>query len=540
LQDYINFYYEEFLNMNICICTVPLRPNPTDFPPFGSMAIIQSLRKVGMDVNFYNIDYHRYKHEEIEAHFKEQQFDIVGISAVVSTGYVFVKYLSKLIRQVSPNTIIIVGGNLAASAEILLRKCEVDYCVAGDGELIIRDLLQVLHEKPLNYDMLRATKGICFLDEHDKFRFTGYGAKPSVEEIEFPDYGILEEEGSLPHFITDNVAGTFYGYKGEIEKGKTVATLMMAKGCVARCTFCHRWEQGFRVLPTDRIIENVRKLIEQYNVGYVQVSDENFGADRKAAWEIASQLGELGVKWNVAGVRTSTVTKESLQHWKDNGCTAVIYGIESGSRKILEIMEKRTTIEKNINALKWAGEAGLYTMVQLVIGMPGEDDQTIFETIDFLKEVSPSIIEWNNRVASDLISINYLQALPGTPVYEFAREHGLIGRSIDKEEEYLMGISNIDAYSHDHFVNMTGLPLLKVLMWRSVILAYLDFHQYHARHKGEVRFSLLKVVSYYAKMIWRRIGNRLNKLRSKKGGERKPDWQVDYVRDSGYFNISSG
>lgn len=527
--------------MKICICTTPIRPYPTDFPPFGSMAIIQSLRKIGEDAKFYNIDYFRYSHEEIEAYFKEHQFDVVGISAVVSTAYAYTKYLSNLIRRVSQNTIIIVGGNLAASAEILLRKCEVDFCVTGDGELIIQNLVRALYEKPLNYEMLSATKGICFLNEKEKFCFTGYGEKPSAEEIEFPDYDILEADGSLPYFISDEVAERFYAYDGVIEQGKKVATVVMAKGCVARCTFCHRWEKGFRVLPTDTLIEHVRHLMNHYNVGFIQVADENFGADREAAWGIASRLGELGVKWQVAGVRTNTVSRESLQHWKDNGCVSVIYGIESGSQKILDVMEKKTTVQKNVDALKWTGEVGLNTIIQLVLGLPGEDDKTINETIEFLKEVSPWIKQWKGKIASESISINYAQALPGTPLYEYSRQHGLIGNSLDEEEEYLIKISDTDAYKEDHFVNNTGLPLLKVLMWRPMILAHLDVHHYKEINKessvADVDHTLLKVLGYYFKVIGYRLFRRFTGYqRARFGGEAK----TVYVNESGYFNIYSG
>lgn len=520
--------------MKICICTTPIRPYPTSFPPFGSMAIIQSLRNIGEQAEFFNIDYFRYGHEKIEAYFRERQFDVVGISAVVSTAYAYTKYLSGLIRRVSPHTIIIVGGNLAASAEILLRKCEVDFCVAGDGELIIRDLIQVLYESPLSYARLRETRGICFLDEQNEFCFTGYGEKPTAEEVEFPDYGILESDGSLPYFVSDKVAELIYGYDGVIEAGKKVATVVMAKGCVARCTFCHRWEKGFRVLPTEGVIAHIRHLISRYNVGFLQVADENFGADRDAAWEIASRLGKLGVKWQVAGVRTNTVSKESLRHWKDNGCVAVFYGIESGSQKILDVMEKKTTVQRNIDALKWTGEVGLNTIIQLVIGLPGENDQTIRETIGFLKEASPWIRQWKDKAASDSISINYAQALPGTPLYEYAREHRLIGRDIDEEEQYLIRISDTDAYAEDHFVNNTGIPLLKVLTWRRYILAHLDAHHYHEQGAVGAELSLFGILGYYIKIIghriWRRVARKTDAV--PRGG--------DSIAESGYFNIRSG
>jgi anaerobic magnesium-protoporphyrin IX monomethyl ester cyclase len=504
------------------------------------MAIIQSLRKIGEDARFFNIDYFRYSHEQVEAHFKTHQFDVVGISAVVSTAYAYTKYLSMLIRAVSPDTKIIVGGNLAASAEILLRKCEVDFCVIGDGEFIVQDLIRVLYGRPLNYDRLRETKGIAFLDEQGKFCFTGYGAKPSAEEIESPDYGLLEADGSLPHFISDQVADRVFGLKGEAEPGKTVATVTMAKGCVARCTFCHRFEKGFRVRPVEKTIEHLRYLMAQYNVGYVMAADENFGADRKVAREVASRLGDLGLKWMVAGVRVRTVNKESLQHWKDNGCVAVIYGIESGSPKMLKIMEKNATLEENINALKWTYEAGLDTIIQLVLGMPGENDETIHETIEFLKEVAPYIREWEGKMPSESISINYAQALPGTPLYEYARQHGLIGKEIDDEEQYLIRISDTDAYKTDHFVNLTALPLLKVLTWRFQILSHLDAHHYRTQYGGDHEFSLLQLASYYSKVAGYMLLRRFVKKGKEPlwGGERQ---QANaFVRDSGYFNIHAG
>ena len=86
--------------MKICIATTPIRPRPTIYPPFGSMAIVQSLRKIGEEVHFYHLDFFRYKQEEIEEYFKKHQFDMVGISAVVSTAYAYTKYISEIIWKI--------------------------------------------------------------------------------------------------------------------------------------------------------------------------------------------------------------------------------------------------------------------------------------------------------------------------------------------------------------------------------------------------------------------------------------------------------
>lgn len=535
--------------MKICICTTPIRPQPTTFPPFGSMAIIQSLRSAGEAPEFYNIDYFRYSRDEVARHFAEKQFDIVGISAVVSTAYAYTKFLAQTIRAVSPQTVIVVGGNLAASAEILLRKCGVDYCVIGDGEIIMRDLVAAHRNGRPAEDVLRSIKGICFLEPDGRFNFTGYGPKPTAEQIESPDYGILEADGSVTHFVNERVTENFLGVTGGVLAGERLATVIMAKGCVARCTFCHRFEKGYRQRPIDQLVAHIRMLKERFHVRYINIGDENFGSDREVAFELATELGRMGMTWYAAGVRARTVRKDSLAHWKANGCVAVVYGIESGSQKILDIMEKNATVEENINALKWTAEAGLGTVVQLVIGMPGETDQTIEETIDFLRRVSPYLLYWRTHAPSEIISINYAQALPGTPLYEFARERGFIGTGDDDEERYLLRISDTDAYAEDHFINYTGLPLLKVLVWRPFILAHLDAHHFSYHNPG-AGLTLWQVISYYARLVGVRISRRMRgsvKSRAiaqtvsidEHAAGAEPGAPPDHVSESGYFNIQT-
>ena len=525
--------------MKICICTTPIRPIPTTFPPFGSMAIIQALEAINENPFFYNIDYHRYSEVEIKKHFKANQYDVIGISSVVSTAYAYTKYLVTLIKKVSPNTIIVLGGNLGASAEILLRKAAIDICVVGDGEKIIQHLINNIKFYRSDRKKLLEVKGIAFLDNEGGFNFTGNGEKPSKEEIEFPDYRILEKDGSIDYFISNDLEERILGFEGELDKTKTVAMVVMNKGCVARCTFCHRFEKGYRAIPNTKIINHISELRDKYNVGYIQVADENFGADRKATSLLVKDLGELGIPWQVAGVRVRTVTAEALKFWKKNGCYLILFGIESGSPKILSIMEKGATLEENINAIMWTSEANLSTVIQLVLGMPGENDRTIHETIDFIKLITPFVKIWKDSPPSESISINYAQALPGTPLYEFARRKGFIGDTIDDEEDYLIKISDTDAYKEDHFVNNTGLPLLKVLIWRPLMLAHIDAHYYHLNNSGNL--SLFKIFKYYFGLIYYKISRH---ARNKIPGllDRKIDRTNDfnYVSDSGYFNIKSG
>lgn len=497
----------------------------------GSMAIIQSLRHIGENPNFFNIDYFRPDTETVKKHFLDHQYDIVGISAVVSTAYAYTKFLCNVIHETSPETIIIVGGNLAASAEILIRKCGVDICVSGDGEIVIQNLIQLICDGKMDPESLATIKGICFLDNQGDFRFTGFGPRPEPGEIEFPDYTILGEYDVLEYFMPQILDDRFDGIapEGGWPEGR-MATVPTTKGCVSRCTFCHRWEKGYRVMPLNNISDHLELLQTKYNVKYIDVADENFGSDKLAARQFAEEMLRLGMIWRAGGVRASTVNPEVLKFWKKCGCSSVIYGMESGSKTMLEVMEKKITVEQNFDAVKWTYEAGILTVIQLIIGMPGETDKTIRESIEFLKSTTDYLF-LGEGLPSSMLSLNYAQALPGTPLYEYAREHGFIGKDIDSEEKYLLRISDTDAYKSDHFINYTGLPLLKVLVWQQQIAAEVDAD--YIQRKFGTRYTLAQVFSFYVALV-------IEVLKRKFASHlvlRETEEEASYKKTSGYFNI---
>ena len=257
--------------MKIAICTTPIRPEATTYPPFGSMAVIQSLQKIGESVDLFDIDFHRFSYEEVENYFKQGKFKIVGISAVVSTAYINTKSISDVIRRVSPHTLIVCGGNLAASSEILLRKTDVDICVIGDGEITFRELVTIAKEQENFFEnwrsnqFLNETKGLAFLDTAEQFIFTGFRHAPEAEDIESPDFSILDKSGSLDYFIypISLATKTSQEHQSEIWRETTVIS---AKGCVARCTFCHRFERGYRVRPIEQLKEHIQYLFDTHSV----------------------------------------------------------------------------------------------------------------------------------------------------------------------------------------------------------------------------------------------------------------------------------
>jgi radical SAM superfamily enzyme YgiQ (UPF0313 family) len=475
--------------MKIMICTSRIRPDglQTVFPPYGSMAIIQALVNAGYkDTYLFDIDGLRPPSKDIVAHFQRERPDVVGISGVVSTAYKFIKRLIALIHEVLPETPVIVGGNVAANSEILLRLAKADYCVIGEGERTIVELANYLMEKGGrsrrdNCRALRKIKGLTFLDEHDVVAFTGYQPDLPPDQLYDLDYDILERDTDINRYIIDPWYYVAFAHDTRSfephRKGKKLATLVTTKGCVARCTFCHRWDKGIRFVPVDLVIERIKRVQKRYNVGFISFSDENWGSSPKWDDEFLEKIAPLDVLWRVGGVRTRTVNLELLKRMRAAGCVNVQYGMESGSQRMLDVMEKNLSVRHNVNAGKWTYEAGLYTSYAMVLGMPGECPETIRETIEFLK----GLTEFLPEPPYSRTSMNRLEALPGTPVYEYGKVLGLIGRTPEEEEQYLLHISDTSGGDTGKQLNFTDYPDFIVQSWNRIIWIEV-MHNWYKKH----------------------------------------------------------
>jgi anaerobic magnesium-protoporphyrin IX monomethyl ester cyclase len=521
---------------DVLVCTTPIRPVATDFPPFGSMAVIQQLRREGHDPYFFDIDHLRPSADDVARTLERERPKVLGISAVVSTAYAYTRDLVRLARQVLPDATIVVGGNLAASAEVLLRRAGVDACIAGDGELPFANLVRWRLDGG-DRRRLASIPGLVFLDEEDEVRFTGYERALAPHELSDPDYTILERFSRIESFIRDPVADPHVSsnihfvndprFAEPHRRGKRAGTVIASKGCVARCTFCHRWERGFRQLSVPRIVARIRDLMERYDVGFVQFGDENFGSDGRALDALLPALRALDILWGVGGMRARTATPELLARMRAAGCVTVYYGIESGSQRMLDVMEKNTRVATNRDALAWTQAAGLQTTVQLVVGMPGEDSASIGETAAFVQEVTAAYADG----PAERLSINYAQALPGTPLYEYARRAKLLGATLDDEERYLVRISDTDAADDAKTINFTGRPFLEVTTWRGRIIVEAMQHWY-TRGGGRARPTPVLGLGRLVMIGGMRVASRVIGRAAGAPAAEPP------VRDwAGYFNI---
>lgn len=459
-------------HMEILLINTPNRASVDTFPPYALLALKKYLQKNGVtDVDVLDVDFHRPGIDQILDLIRLRRPSILGISAVVSTSYLFTKTISQAVKVHIPETTVIVGGNLAASAEILIKQAGVDFCAIGEGENVLLNFIKRHREVGNHPAQYRDIPGLVFLDQNGDIANTGYEAPLTSEELYDMDYSDLlyGVDSYMPKMFGKDgrpVISTFAKDSRTYDdhrRGKRYFQFIIGKGCVAKCTFCHRWDKGIRHIPVDVLMKRLDALIEQYDIGYINAQIEAFACDKKWLGEFCDAIRSRDVLWEAGAVRAKSIDKTTIDRMYDSGCVSIIYGLETGSPKMLEIMEKKTTLEENIRAQELNIAKGYYnTIIQLVIGMPGESPETIQETTDFVAYC----MTLSEHVNPHNLSINYVLALPGTPLYEYGRRKNLIGCTIESEEKYLLQVSDAEASSARTSINFTDYPTLEYWSWQ--------------------------------------------------------------------------
>ena len=449
-------------------------------PKIAIISLIKWMERHGYtrkNWDFYDIDMLYPSDEELRQYFKKLQPQVVGLSAMVSTSYSQVNRISKLIREECPNCWIVMGGNLAASSESVLIKTEVDVTIVGDGEVAWVNFLDYVRKhgrekgsRVFNFDELKLISGLCFLDGDESLHFVSFGPSIDAKNMVLPDFEIMQaglktNPSSMDnHFRTGVSTGWFNLDPRAYEPDrvhKNITGLWASKGCVAKCTFCQRSTKGYRVQPYEELDAHLKFLKEEHNVGFIEVLDENFGSNRKHAYEFARILWENDMLWIGLGVRCRSVTEEDIVFYKEHGCSALKFGVESGSQKILDIMEKIFTIDDVYTAIDWCNKHGVFSPLAVMVGMPGEDLHTAQQTGEMVGKVAASVGAHPKIMTYDIF---YALPLPGTPLYEYGECVGIIDKNPIGAGDYLERVADAATFKR-YYINLSGAPVSEVIFW---------------------------------------------------------------------------
>jgi radical SAM superfamily enzyme YgiQ (UPF0313 family) len=193
-------------------------------------------------------------------------------------------------------------------------------------------------------------------------------------------------------------------------------SLYTGRGCRSRCTFC-LWPQTvgghrYRTRSIDSVLAEAALAKELFpQVKELFFDDDTFTDDRARAEEIALGLGRLGWTWSCNA--KANVPRETLQVLRDNGLRLLLVGYETGSQQILINIKKGLRVERAKRFAADCHDLGITVHGTFILGLPGETQETIRETIEFAREVNPHTIQ-----------VSVAAPYPGTELYRQAVENG--------------------------------------------------------------------------------------------------------------------
>lgn len=369
----------------------PFEESPT--PPFGLITLAAYLLREGIEVRIEDYIVQPYNRDRVKRVLSEFKPDVVGATAVTMN----VKGALRIMRdykEEDPRLVTVMGGpHVTFDADnILMDHRYVDYIVRGEGEITFTELLRTLESK-------RDMKTVLGISHRVNGAVAHNEARPLIEDINI-----------LPYAARHLVPLAKYRALG------FPINMITSRGCPHKCIFCvgsRMVGRRVRCYDTKRVVDEF-EMLSKMGFRQINVVDDLFTANKKRCMAICDEIVRRGIKhtWG-AFARVDTVSRDLLESLKTAGCTILCFGIESGNQEILDRVKKKTTLAKCQAAVDLCKEVGIEPMTSYILGLPGETPETVRQTMDFAKSLSPNY------------GFHILSPFPGTEVRDRAAEYGM-------------------------------------------------------------------------------------------------------------------
>ena len=292
----------------------------------------------------------------------------------------------------------------------------LDFALVGEPDLTIRDLLDHLENKFSE----RSPEILKMFEKHDP------GYKPSLNEDGTVNLrgvkGIAWRKGeeillNFPRpFIADlddmpipmHELLPLQSYRMPLIKG-AFTFIVTSRGCPAGCTYCikHVSYQYSARLRSPKLIMDELWQLKKLGINNIHMYADLFTVNRDQVIELCRRMieEEIDIHWT-SNSRVDYVDEEMLTLMGKAGCRLISWGIESGNEQILKHARKGAYPDKAERALRWAKKAGIMNWGYFIIGLPGETEETIRQTIDFAK-----------KLPLDIALFHVAAPYPGTPFF---------------------------------------------------------------------------------------------------------------------------
>jgi radical SAM superfamily enzyme YgiQ (UPF0313 family) len=175
-------------------------------------------------------------------------------------------------------------------------------------------------------------------------------------------------------------------YLFKLDKYKRVIAYKTSRGCPFGCAFCYNWEfnQGrWRAWSKEAVLEDINFLKSQYSIDAIKFYDDNFFVNRKRAFDI---LKAIDLPSHIE-IRIDFLDEETVRQLKDLKTFDLLIGLESGSDRLLKLIDKRFTVNKLLEGVRNIAKHNLHATYSFIVGLPTETKEEFQATIDLMRQI---------------------------------------------------------------------------------------------------------------------------------------------------------
>lgn len=345
-----------------------------------------------------------------------ESYDCVGCSIggdfsllQVHIGFLTAKYVQKKFKKE-----IMIGGNNITYLYLFkdiykelwqTALSQFPIIIKGAGEQAIWDLIGMLNAGQ-TYSDIKNVKGLVQMENGDikaNQEYTPVVVRPNWDSLDVSYYkrNLLKNENENCVYIykwPDWISELVYKHNGtkrdDCEK-KLVLPYFFNYNCPYNCAFCTQsdYDRGQVInAEVEKTVEDLICLSHKYDTKYFYFLNNAFNSFGRFADELCLKLIEkkANIYWSDCA-RVNNMTYERLKLMRYAGCRKLVFGFESGSKKILDLVHKNLDLDKTEQVLKWCHELGIWAEVEVIIGLPHEEKEDFMDTYNFISKNSKYI-----------------------------------------------------------------------------------------------------------------------------------------------------
>jgi anaerobic magnesium-protoporphyrin IX monomethyl ester cyclase len=359
------------------------------------------------------IDLYWQKPEELFEIMNNTENPIVGVTAEAHSVLKALDII-KQVKESNKNSIIVVGGNFFTNThrDVLNRFKDVDVVVRGEGEITFYELVNAIQNN-LSFDTI---DGISYRNNGSIIENKNRQPERDIEKFalkydKLPIINRFKEGISMRNYEKENYRSF---------------PVFLGRGCSRKCVFCEYNQFSYRVRKIPYILQEIDYLINNYNAKYFTFADPSFCERKDFVKEFCEALIEKypHIKWSCeARVDTPSAVLELMAK---AGCINVDFGLESGSEKVLNAINKNIDLIKTFEFVKACYSLNIRSHMFLMVSLPEETEEDAMQTIKVSGELSKYVTS---------MSLGVTQILPGTELERIAFEKGILAKNFSYYDE---------------------------------------------------------------------------------------------------------